>query len=89
MLDDVLLVVSELVTNAVRHGRGEVALQVAWDDGLVSGQVSDDGAGVDAGVRARPSGRVGGHGLLVVDQGADDWGVRAGSAHVWFEISTQ
>ena len=88
-LDDVLLVVSELVTNAVRHGRGEVDLQIRFDGGRVTGHVSDEGDGFARRVGARPADRVGHHGLRIVEQLSDDWGIRAGSAHVWFAIESE
>jgi anti-sigma regulatory factor (Ser/Thr protein kinase) len=85
-LDDVLLVVSELVTNAVRHGRGEVDLQIGCDDGYVTGHVSDEGDGF-ARVDERPADCIGHRGLLIVEQLADDWGIQQEPAHVWFAIA--
>jgi anti-sigma regulatory factor (Ser/Thr protein kinase) len=43
--DTLLLAVSEAVTNAVRHGSGDVALSVALNDDHVHVEVSDAGAG--------------------------------------------
>ncbi len=39
------LVVTELLTNALRHGRGQVDLSIAGDDGIVVISVADEGPG--------------------------------------------
>jgi anti-sigma regulatory factor (Ser/Thr protein kinase) len=85
-LDDVVLVVSELVTNAVRHGRGDVELQIDFDGARVRGNVCDEGKGFAENVRTHAAGQVGGNGLHIVGQVAGGWGVRQGSAQVWFEL---
>jgi anti-sigma regulatory factor (Ser/Thr protein kinase) len=90
--EDVLLLVTELVTNAVRHaGVGpDESLQVdlwRWTR-RVRVEVADPGAG-PAHVSPRPgSNGVGGWGLVLVDRIAARWGVESGpSRHcVWFEI---
>jgi glucose-6-phosphate-specific signal transduction histidine kinase len=41
----VALVVTELVTNAVVHGRARPVLRVAWDGDVVRIEVEDDGPG--------------------------------------------
>jgi anti-sigma regulatory factor (Ser/Thr protein kinase) len=85
-LEDVLLVVSELVTNAVRHGRGNIELRIAFDGERVRGDVGDEGGGFTRRARPRPAGAVGGNGLRIVEQLATTWGVHDGSAQIWFEI---
>lgn len=87
-LADVRLVVSELVTNAVRHAPGEsISVSVDLDDdGVVRGEIKDHGGG---GVRLRATspGEPGGYGLGIVDALTDDWGVRTNSStRVWFEL---
>ena len=86
-LADVRLVISELVSNAVRHAPGEpISLSVNVDeDGVVHGEIEDRGAG---GVRLRPTrpGEPGGYGLEIVDALTDDWGVGDGPTRVWFEL---
>ena len=75
---------SELVTNALRHGDGATVLRasVAADDIQLS--VTDSG---DAEPHLLPpeTGRVGGLGLVVVDQIAREWGVAGfpGGKTVW------
>ncbi|MFF8387412.1 ATP-binding protein [Streptomyces kanasensis] len=68
------LVVSELVTNAIRHGRGEVGLTVAAGADGLRIEVSDDNP---APARLRPADEADecGRGLLLVDALATTWGV--------------
>jgi anti-sigma regulatory factor (Ser/Thr protein kinase) len=85
-LDDLLLVVSELVTNALLHGRGNIQLRVGSDGTRVAGTVGDDGQGFayDPG-GTEPSGD-GGRGLNLVSQLTTRWGVRQAASDVWFEL---
>jgi anti-sigma regulatory factor (Ser/Thr protein kinase) len=85
-LDDVVLVVSELVTNAVRHGRGDIELQIDFDGARVRGNVRDEGKGFAENARTQAAGQVGGNGLHIVEQVASGWGVHQASARVWFEL---
>jgi anti-sigma regulatory factor (Ser/Thr protein kinase) len=87
-LGDVELVVSELVTNAVRHGPGEViTVRLVTDpDGAISGEVEDQGDGVVAIHEQTLEGGVGGLGLPLVDALTSTWGVYPGSTHVWFRF---
>jgi anti-sigma regulatory factor (Ser/Thr protein kinase) len=85
-LDDVLLVVTELVANALLHGRGEITLQIAFDGRRVSGLVGDDGAGFWAAAR-EPGSDIGGHGLEIVERLSESWGHADGSSDVTFEIA--
>src|SRR5919107_1476567 len=91
--DDVLLLVSELVSNAVRHaGAGpDRPLQVQLLKGprwLVV-TVADEGPGFAWHPNAERRNESGGWGLFLVDQIADCWGVEctATGARVWFEIA--
>jgi anti-sigma regulatory factor (Ser/Thr protein kinase) len=93
--ETLLLLVSELVTNAVLHSQGPVDAPIH-----VSASVEDERIRVevtDAGERftrvprepPRPGARatIGGYGLYVVDQAASRWGVdRECGTCVWFEI---
>jgi anti-sigma regulatory factor (Ser/Thr protein kinase) len=86
-LADVTLAVSELVTNAVLHGKGEIELRIEADDRTVKGEVIDEGAGFERQLREDGGVEdVAGRGLLIVGQLADSWGVHEGTTHVWFEI---
>jgi len=85
-LDDVLLVVSELVSNAVLHGTGDIELRVAYDGRRVTGDVVDQGAGFVRPTHRRAHDHIGGNGLHIVDRVASVWGIHDDAAHVWFEI---
>jgi anti-sigma regulatory factor (Ser/Thr protein kinase) len=88
--DDAVLLVSELVTNAVKYGpeHGEIRLIVGEHGATTRVTVHDTGAGPLP--EMRPLDRLphegGGHGLRLVDRVADRWGVERGSTRVWFEI---
>jgi anti-sigma regulatory factor (Ser/Thr protein kinase) len=85
---DLLTGVTELVTNAVRHGRGgtvRIRLSVAAS-GKVSGEVENDGRGL---VELQPIDlkSTSGLGLHIVGAIADRWRVFAGrSTRVRFEL---
>jgi signal transduction histidine kinase len=70
----VALVVTELVTNAVVHGRARPVLRVAWDGDVVRIEVEDDGPGRPT-LRPMSATTTSGRGLALVDQIADDWGI--------------
>jgi anti-sigma regulatory factor (Ser/Thr protein kinase) len=87
-LRDVRLLVSELVTNAVRHAGGDVVrLIVALRGGVLRVEVHDPGHGFV--VKDAPDDplRASGWGLVLVGELADRWGVDgAPRTRVWFEI---
>jgi anti-sigma regulatory factor (Ser/Thr protein kinase) len=80
------LLVSELVTNAVVHGRGRLILRGELDDDRLLVEVIDDGDGFERTVRQRGVDSVGGRGLAIVDALASRWGIHEGTTHVWFEL---
>jgi anti-sigma regulatory factor (Ser/Thr protein kinase) len=89
----VQLLLSELVTNVVRHAgsmspaRATATVWVGPD--RVRGDVLDRGEGFRPQLRPHdPSEAESGWGLRLVDQLADDWGVVPGSGSwVWFELA--
>lgn len=91
--DAVLLVASELVTNAVRHGVGEVELSVDVDHGQVRIEVVDEGHAELPMPRAEPSAMApGGRGLHIVKAASRRWGSEfdpAGRTRVWAELSAR
>jgi anti-sigma regulatory factor (Ser/Thr protein kinase) len=88
-LDDLRVVVSELVTNSVRHSGMEtgkpIHLRVRVSEGSIRIQVDDRQAAFTA--RPRPPGEDGGSGwgLYLVDRLADRWG-RIPKDGVWAEL---
>ena len=84
----VKLLVSELVTNAVKYGdQDAVTLQVKSDDPRrLRVEVVDHSEGFRPVARDRPATDVGGWGLHLVGTLADRWGVCQDLARVWFEI---
>jgi anti-sigma regulatory factor (Ser/Thr protein kinase) len=87
-LEDLRLLVSELVTNAVRHAQGEIVrLVVRLQDGHLRVEVHDLGRGFEVQAPSDDPKRASGWGLVLVDELADRWGVDANPATaVWFEI---
>ena len=86
--EDATLLVSELVTNAVKYGSGPVELRVQAGDGRRGRfTISDAGGGETPVMRETGGARSGGYGLQLVDRIADEWGVTHASMHVWFELS--
>jgi anti-sigma regulatory factor (Ser/Thr protein kinase) len=76
-LERAVLIVSELVTNAVMHGAEPIRLELAFvHDGLLIG-VFDASADASVVILPDPSrvNGVGGRGLRIVQQLASSWGV--------------
>jgi anti-sigma regulatory factor (Ser/Thr protein kinase) len=73
--EDVLLVVSELVTNACLHAEGPDELWIACDNKVIRIEVSDKGTGQPAPRTPHRAGRPGGHGMFIVQRLCLDWGV--------------
>ncbi|WP_344938729.1 ATP-binding protein [Sphaerisporangium flaviroseum] len=96
-LDDVLLLLSEVVTNAVAHsasGRaadGRVAVRVAWAARVVHVEVTDAGSATSAPVaRVAAADGDGGRGLWLVNAIATAWGSHHDPAvgrTVWFQVA--
>lgn len=83
---DACLLVSELVTNAYRHGHGDIRLTIALHGDVARFAVHDDGQAT-----IRPSlapGEHGGWGLNIVERVADRWGTDTAPTRVWFELRT-
>ena len=87
-VDTLRLLVSEVVTNAVRHGGSTrpVELHASWNS-EVRIEVSDHGEGFTPEPRAGALDEPGGFGLLLVGRLADRWGVETeGGTTVWFVL---
>jgi anti-sigma regulatory factor (Ser/Thr protein kinase) len=85
-LERTLLIVSELTTNAIVHGRGQVRLRLALDGRDMHGEVIDEGGGLERRARTRGVDEIGGWGLDLVAAITDRWGIHEGSNHVWFRL---
>jgi anti-sigma regulatory factor (Ser/Thr protein kinase) len=89
--DTVRLLISELVTNALRHSAcgDPVELHATWNS-CVRVEVVDHGQGFTPVPRDRPLEEPGGFGLFLVGSLADRWGVDtpdgADCTTVWFEV---
>ncbi len=92
-LQDVLLVVSELVTNAVRHGPDDRPIHLdVRRDGVVRIEVRDQGEGFEPPVHTpgMPQDlRRSGFGLVIVGRLATSWGVTPPGepTSVWAELA--
>jgi signal transduction histidine kinase len=89
--ESVYLLVSELVTNAVKHGgsgqAGAVRVRLNSSSRHVRVEVMDDGPGFEPVTGRRVDPVEEGFGLALLDQLADRWGVEVErGARVWFEI---
>jgi anti-sigma regulatory factor (Ser/Thr protein kinase) len=91
LMADVRLLVSELVTNSVRHADmpppALVSLDVSLDARKIHVEVRDSGSGFEPRRRRPGQSKAGGWGLYLVERLADRWGVMRNTAtRVWFEI---
>lgn len=85
------LLVSELVTNSVRHGRGDgggaIELVVSASPERVRVEVADSGPGFSARPRAEGQDPGSGWGLHLVEALSNRWGTeRDARMRIWFEI---
>jgi anti-sigma regulatory factor (Ser/Thr protein kinase) len=85
-----VLLTSEIVTNAIRHGEPPVRLHARWTGGGLRIAVDDGGERGGVGVRSSPDvswDATGGRGLHLVEALAHSWGVGGvNGTQVWFEL---
>jgi serine phosphatase RsbU (regulator of sigma subunit)/anti-sigma regulatory factor (Ser/Thr protein kinase) len=84
------LLVSEIVTNSVRHGGATaddwIGLDVELSPELLRVQVSDRGPGFRPSPTLAPPEQPNGRGLFLVSELADRWGSDEHGRRVWFEL---
>jgi anti-sigma regulatory factor (Ser/Thr protein kinase) len=87
VVEDAVLLVSELVTNSVVHGGPPVIVAVECDGDALQVRVRD-GSPVLPARRSAGQGEEGGRGLALVDTMSADWGVdpQPDGKHVWFVL---
>ena len=89
LLDTVILLTSELVTNAILHARTPVIVAMVQDDDRLMVAV-DDRVPAEQGLEPRSwsRDRPGGRGLALVADLSDQWGTRthSGGKSVWFVL---
>ena len=90
-IDDLKLLVSELVTNSVRHGgvteRGVVSLRLSYRGGTIRSEIEAPGPPFAPPRPESAPDRTSGFGLVLVANLSRCWGVEgADASRVWFEI---
>jgi anti-sigma regulatory factor (Ser/Thr protein kinase) len=86
---DLRLVISEVITNAVRHGgNGDMLVAVTPKQGYLCVQVTDTGDGFAPRPRAFEPDDDGGFGLFLVERLTRRWGLTRedSNTRVWFEF---
>ncbi|MEZ3183032.1 ATP-binding protein [Streptomyces pimonensis] len=81
------LLVSELITNAIRHGSGPPLIRLTWNSRLLRIAVSDHSDRWPS-VRATRNTEPGGFGMQLLERLAQRWGVTPGhpGKTVWAEL---
>jgi anti-sigma regulatory factor (Ser/Thr protein kinase) len=93
-LEDARLLVSELVTNAIRHAGLDdddvIRLVVVTGDRALRIEVCDPGQGFEVSEPVPDPARPSGWGLYLVRELSDRWGVeRTEETRVWFELDRE
>jgi anti-sigma regulatory factor (Ser/Thr protein kinase) len=90
VLRDAQLLVSEVVTNSIRHSGSDdpIGMRIWLRHSGVKVEIADSGTGFDAAEVGTGGDAEGGRGLMLVEALADRWGVSSGArTRVWFELS--
>jgi anti-sigma regulatory factor (Ser/Thr protein kinase) len=83
------LLISELVTNALRHTQSDVILVDMWTQGHIRVSVTDESPWIPQG-QSPSTDEPGGRGLMIVDELAENWGIDAlpgDGKRIWFELA--
>jgi anti-sigma regulatory factor (Ser/Thr protein kinase) len=95
ILDDTLLLLSEVITNAITHSdsshspSGQVTVQITRLGTAIRVEVADAGSSTTPTVRTPTLADDGGRGLWLVDTLADEWGFQHNGTDglVWFRLT--
>ncbi|MFB8353092.1 ATP-binding protein [Streptomyces niveus] len=82
LTESVVLCISELVTNGVTHGVGDVSLRVRWCTTEIRVEVID-GSSVPATMRLASADATSGRGLGLVEALSEDWGASNDGRTTW------
>ena len=87
MCDAAVLLASELVTNAIVHGSGEIRIDVRAGSDGVWVEVSDRGVKLPV-LRAVKPDSIHGRGMVIVDAACSRWGIddHHDRKTVWFQL---
>lgn len=85
-LERALLAVSELVSNAWKHGEGAITLKAGYQRSALRVEVIDQGQGAVPSIREAAGDSSGGWGLRILDEVALRWGCFEGTTHVWADL---
>jgi anti-sigma regulatory factor (Ser/Thr protein kinase) len=86
--DVVAVLTSEVVTNAIALGAGEVTVTIRCADNRLRVEVRDHGYGMPEVAHPAPIDAGGGRGLMIVEELSSAWGVQQflPGKIVWFEV---
>ncbi|MCQ9179296.1 ATP-binding protein [Streptomyces sp. IBSBF 2953] len=82
LAENIVLAVSELATNAVEHGTGDVRLRIQHPDGELRIEVTDDNP-APATLRLADDEDLSGRGLFLIAVLAREWGVSDDGKTTW------
>lgn len=82
LAENIVLAVSELVTNAIEHGTGDVGLRIQYPDGELQIEVTDDNP-TPATLRPADDEDLSGRGLFLIAVLAREWGVSDDGKTTW------
>ena len=87
-VDDAILMANELISNAIKHGAGDISLTIEYDKSdKLTVAVEDEGV-FPLARRGFDSGSIRVRGLGLVARLADRWGIESGpTTRVWFELA--